>query len=479
MPKHSAQTLFQQAQALLAATPPDYTAALPLLAQAAGKGHTEAAFQLAGCYFHGHGTVVDYTAAEGWLQKAAAADHPYARHNLLQLREHKGEPVSSLLAEYTQLAQQGFLPAQVRLMRHYNDHHHPAALHWTKQAAAQGHPEAQYHLAQYYQTAATPDLPRAHALYRQAAVQGLAGAHWQLGNQYRYGQAVAPDLDQAAHHLRIAAEKDITEAQTALAEILLQQGSNEALVWFQKAAAQHDSNAHAALAQIYLLGQHVERQYALARRHAEAAARHQHAEALRLLGDIHRYGLGMPADADSARIYYQRAAALGSAAAHQKLLADSALNRQNDYAHAQQNALMQQKAEQDYQAAFASHYGLNRPQDYAAARTLYQEAARQGHGKALTNLGMMAYSGQGCAPDPATAARYFAQAAEQGDPMAQYNLACLYYHGHGVPQNTESACRWLQRAIECGHVQPDALLRLLQQWHTAGQSAEPPSASDV
>lgn len=480
MPHSDAESRFAQAQTLLQAAPPYYAAALPLLARAAAAGHAEAAFQLAGCYFYGHGITANRQTAVSLLQQAADAGHHHARYNLLQLSEADGTPVKPLLSAYTRLAETGFLPAQLRLMQYFGDHKHPAALHWAEKAAAQHHPAAQYSLARHHQHAPRPDPARAHRLYQQAAAQGLAEAHWQLGNQYRHGQAVEKDHAKAVKHLHQAASDGLIAAQTALAELLQQQGEHAAaLTWFQTAAAHHDPDAHAALAQIYLLGRHAERNHTLARRHAEAAAESQQPEALRLLGDIHRYGLGMPADADSAHIYYQRAAALGSAAAHQKLLADSALNRQSDYAHAQQNALIQQKAEQDYQAAFASHYGLNRPQDYAAARTLYQEAARQGHGKALTNLGMMAYSGQGCAPDPATAARYFAQAAEQGDPMAQYNLACLYYHGHGVPQNTESACRWLQRAIECGHVQPDALLRLLQQWHTAGQSAEPPSASDV
>ncbi|MDO5638270.1 MAG: tetratricopeptide repeat protein [Neisseria sp.] len=465
MPALPADTLFIQAQTLLDAAPPDYAAALPLLTRAAAKGHAEAAFQLAGCRFYGHGAAADRQAAVALLQQAAAAGHRYARYNLLQLREADATPIETLLPAYTRLAETGFLPAQLRLMQHFDDSKHPAAQHWAEQAAAQHHPAAQYWLARHYQHAPRPDLARAHALYRQAAAQGLAEAHWQLGNQYRHGQAVAQDFAKAAEHLHQAASDGLAAAQTALAELLQQQEEHAAaLGWFQRAAAQHDPDAHVALAQIYLLGRHAERDPACARRHAETAAARQHPEALRLLGDIHRYGLGTEADAERARGYYQRAAALGNAAAHQNLLADSALNHRKDYEQTRQAALDCQHAEQHYQAAFACHYGLKRPQDYAAARRLYLAAAQQGHSKAQTNLGMMYYNGQGRPPDAATAAHWFAQAADQGDPTAQYNLACLYRHGHGVPRDNQSACRWLQRAIESDHPQPEALRQLLQQW---------------
>lgn len=465
MPHSAAESSFAQARLLLQADPPDYAAALPLLTRAAATGHAEAAFQLANCLFYGHGTAADRQTAVALLQQAAAAGHHYAHYNLLQLQEADGAAVKTLLPAYTRMAEAGFLPAQLRLMQYFSDNKHPAAQHWAEKAAAQHHPAAQYWLARHYQHAPRPDLARSHMLYQQAAAQGLAEAHWQLGNQYRHGQAVEQDHAKAIEHLRQAAESGLRGAQTALAELLQQQGEHAAAFdWFQRAADHHDPDAHAALAQIYLLGQHTERDPALARRHAEAAAARQHPEALRLLGDIHRYGLGTEADAERARGYYQHAADLGNSAAHQNLLADSALDQHQDYSRTQEAARRQHQAEQTYQAAFACHHGLKRPQDYAAAHRLYLEAAEQGHRKAQTNLGMMHYHGQGCPPDAAAAAYWFARAADQGDPTAQYNLACLHYHGLGVAQNPAAARRLLQHAIECGHPQPEALQQLLQQW---------------
>ena len=466
-------THFQKACLLLAEAPPNYTAALPLLTKAAGHGHAEAAFRLAGCYFHGQGTEADLEAARHWLQQAAAAQHPFARYNLLQWQESDGAPAEPLLPDYIRLAEQDFLPAQIRLLQYYADQGQPQAIEWAKRAAGHDHPYAQYYLAQHYQQAAKPDVHTAHALYRQAAAQGFAAAHWQLGNQYRHGQAVARDFTQAAFHFRQAAEQGLVCAQTALAELLLQGGHGlaaapeQALSWFQTAAGQQDTDAQAALAEMYLLGEHIARNPAKARRLAEQAARRNHPKALRLLGDIYRYGLSVAVNADMADDYYRHAADQGDMAAYQKLLASGALDRSADYDRLKQAALQRQEAEQIYQRAFACHYGLGQAQDYAEAARLYLEAAGHGHSRAQTNLGMMYYNGQGMAADSAQAAHWFEAAAGQGDTVAQYNLACLYYHGEGVPRDAAAACRWLQSAIDGGHEQPETLRRLLRQWQAA------------
>ena len=83
-------------------------------------------------------------------------------------------------------------------------------------------------------------------------------------------------------------------------------------------------------------------------------------EGLRLLGDIHRYGLGRAVDTDTARQYYQRSADLGNLVAYQKLLSDSALNNQQNYKLTKEIALQRQEAERLYKLAFAAHYGLKR-----------------------------------------------------------------------------------------------------------------------
>lgn len=457
--------LYRQAQTFLSQDPPDFDKALPFLYQAADGGHVEALFQLAGCLIGGHGIDQDIETGTSLLRQAADAGHQYARYNLLQIQESQGVAIEKLLPLYKELAEAGHVHAQVRLMRlNHENGNMKEALKWAFQAVEQKHPQAQYFLAQYYQYSQSPDLEYAHKLYKQSAEQGFTASHWQLGLQYKLGQGVAPDRKKAIEHLRIAADSDFVFAQTALAELLLDSEPEEAIRRFQTASEHGDNDAHAALAEIYLVGKYTDRNPEAARIHAEFAAKHNHPEALRLLGDIYRYGLGVAKSSEEARRYYRKAADLGNLAAHQKLLSESALTDKESYTKAKEYALQQQQAERLYHEAFSAHYGLKRQQNYTEAFELYREAADLGHSKAQTNLGMMYYSGQGVDADHREAVRWLRLAAEQKDNMAQYNLACFYFHGLGVDKNVDEACRWLQEAIDNGHEQPEVLKQLQEQW---------------
>lgn len=463
---------FLLAEKLITQDPPDFAQAIPLLCEAAEAGHVEAAFQLAGCLIEHHENAQDLAIAVSYLKQAAQAGHPYARYNLLQIEESRGIAIEDLVGAYQELAKEGLAPAQLRLMRLYADNgNDQKAVKWALKAAEQQNPQAQYFLAQYYQYSSSPDLEYSHKLYQQSAAQGFIAAHWQLGLQYKLGQGVAQNPEKAIEHLRIAADYDIVPAQTSLAELLAASNPAEALEWFEKAAEQGDSNAHVALAEIYLLGKNTERDPQKAYQHAKFAADQNDPEGLRLLGDIHRYGLGRAVDADTARQYYQRSADLGNLVAYQKLLSDSALNNQQNYELTKEIALQRQEAERLYKLAFAAHYGLKRQQNYAEALDLYHQSAERGHSKSQTNLGMMYYSGQGVPVDYAQAAKWFEAAAKQRDTMAQYNLACLYYHGMGVEKDINNACFWLQEAIQHGHEQQDVLKELLAQWKQFAQKA--------
>ena len=403
---------FLLAEKLITQDPPDFARAIPLLCEAAEAGHVEAAFQLAGYLIEHHENAQDLAIAVEYLKQAARAGHPYARYNLLQLQENNGIEVEKLIAAYQELAEEGLAPAQLRLMRLYADNgNDQEAVKWALKAAEQQNPQAQYFLAQHYQYSSSPDLEYSHKLYQQSAAQGF----------------------------------------------------------IEKAAEQGDSNAHVALAEIYLLGKNTERDPQKAYQHAKLAADQNDPEGLRLLGDIHRYGLGRAVDADTARQYYQRSADLGNLVAYQKLLSDSALNNQQNYELTKEIALQRQEAERLYKLAFAAHYGLKRKQNYAEALELYHQSAERGHSKSQTNLGMMYYCGQGVPVDYAQAAKWFEAAAKQRDTMAQYNLACLYYHGMGVKKDINNACFWLQEAIQHGHEQQDVLKELLTQWKQFSQ----------
>ena len=298
----TADTLFREAHSFMTQIPPDFAAAVPLLQKAANEGHTEAEFHLAGCLLQGQGIPANREAGIRLMQQAARDGHPYASYNLLQIQEAQGMPLNTLLPSYRELAEAGIIEAQLKLMRAYHDAgQHEEAVDWAVLAARQQNPQALYFLGQHCQYTSPPDYPQSHQLYQLAAKQGFTPANWQLGLQYKLGQGVAPDLEQAAQHLYIAASDNIAPAQVALAEILLPTHPDKAIRWLETAARQNSSDAYAKLAEIHLLGKDVPKDTDKARRYAKAAARRNHPEALRLLGDIYRYGLGILPEPSKAR----------------------------------------------------------------------------------------------------------------------------------------------------------------------------------
>ena len=466
----NAESLFQQARQHLTAIPTDYAAALPLLEKAAEAGHAEAAFQLGGCMQYGMGTEPNRVQATYWLRKAAEGGHTTARYNLALLREDNGVPVETVIPAYLSLAEEGHTDAQVRVMHYYAEKQQDErAVYWAQQAAKNHHPQAQIFLARHYQHSKVPNLPAAHRLYQQAAAQGIVSAHWQLANQFLHGQGVPKNHKQALYHLRIAADADVAPAQAELGKLLLEgrylpADVEEGMKWINKAVRQEDDAACAFIAKQYLTGEHIGRDYKKAALYAAKAARHNQPDALCLLGDIRQYGLGIQTDLEKAREYYEHAVKYGSLVAMQRLLMLDSRSHVDNPAYNQEVLEFQQSLERNYQSGFALHYGIGVAQDFESAFAYYSMAARNGHPKAQTNLGMMYYNGEGVEADAKQAARWFTQAATQGDTTAQYNLACLHYSGIGVPQDSEIACKWLQTAIDSGHDHPEELCRLMEEW---------------
>ncbi len=150
---------------------------------------------------------------------------------------------------------------------------------------------------------------------------------------------------------------------------------------------------------MYLFGKHIERNPAKARELAEQAARRNHAKALRLLGDIYRYGLSVAADADMAAVYYRRAADQGDMAAHQSCWPPVRSAAAPTMAGSNKPPCSAKRPSAFTNAPLPATTASVRCKDYAEAARLYLEAAGHGHGKAQTNLGMMYYNGQGMAAD--------------------------------------------------------------------------------
>lgn len=124
-----------------------------------------------------------------------------------------------------------------------------------------------------------------------------------------------------------------------------------------------------------------------------------------------------------------------------------------------------------YDRALALLCGSRR--DPAAAATLLEQAAQQGHRGAQGLLGWMAMSGTGIPRDDARAARWLRPAAEAGDTAAQNNLGVLHAVGSGVPHDHAQAERWFRAAADQGAEDAAANLRELLRPATPGASAPP------
>jgi len=95
------------------------------------------------------------------------------------------------------------------------------------------------------------------------------------------------------------------------------------------------------------------------------------------------------------------------------------------------------------------------------AATLYRAAAQSGDAAAQNNLGEFHETGRGVPRDTATAIQWYRMSAEQGFGPAQFNLARLLAFGMGTARDTEQARDWATKAKAQGIAQADELLRLL------------------
>jgi TPR repeat protein len=102
-----------------------------------------------------------------------------------------------------------------------------SAMEWFRQAAAQGHPQAQAWLGTMYaQSQGVPrDYGKAITLLKQAADQREPSAQAWLGWLYEYGLGVAKDLAEAKEWYRKAAAQGQADAQARLAKLSDQGGA--------------------------------------------------------------------------------------------------------------------------------------------------------------------------------------------------------------------------------------------------------------
>jgi localization factor PodJL len=130
-------------------------------------------------------------------------------------------------------------------------------------------------------------------------------------------------------------------------------------------------------------------------------------------------GRGVPANAEEAVRWFERAANHGVAPAQ-------------------------------YRLGSIYEKGQGVKKDLETARRLYTAAAGKGNGKAMHNLAVLYAEGLNGDPDYRNASQWFRKAADHGIADSQYNLGILYARGIGVEQNLAESYKWFALAAQQG-----------------------------
>ena len=234
----------------------DWNRAFTLFTNAANLGEPSAFFNVGKCLMEGIGVEVDKARALTWLEKACASGYksvqPFLadcycdgigcetdansaialyRQNIMTLDNDDRPREAFLGVEYRKLENGGF------------SYFFSPRERWIELMAGVGDAESQYDLGMELALFSGPreeESQKAFSWFRKAAEQGHAEAENRLGECYRDGHGVAPDIA-------------------------------EAIRWFEKAAAQNNPGALFNLGFLYYVGKDVGRDWEKAREFLERA----------------------------------------------------------------------------------------------------------------------------------------------------------------------------------------------------------------
>lgn len=231
-----------------------YSAALPLLLEAAKAGDAGAEALLGRMYGNGWGVDRDYAASKQWFELAAAQDHPTGYSGL------------------------GFL---------------------------------------YLTGGGVPvDQKRGIALLTKASDRNEPRAQINLGMAFEHGTGVVQDYQEALRLYRLAAARGVPDAQLALGNLYynglgVEKSYEEAVKWYRAAADGQDADAQATLGNMYVNGFGVEESYPEAMKWYRAAAEQGNEVGEDGLGYLYWNGYGVDANFDESLRWYEKAAEQG------------------------------------------------------------------------------------------------------------------------------------------------------------------------
>lgn len=280
-----------------------------------------------------------------------------------------------------------------------------------EEEAENGHPEAQYYLAQRYheKTDGDPEknLEIAAKWYKKSAEQGYAEAQYSIGNFYWHGQGVEKDLDEGVKWLKKAADQGHRWANKILPDRI------------QKAKIAAKSNPAKKKPVVNPLDKAQVKKFNILIKKAERSD----IESQYQVGEMYAKGKGVHRNEKVAAIWFQKAANKG----HKK---------------AQHNiGLLYHKAPES-------------KQNTEKAIEWFTKASDQGYTDATFMLGQIYIVGKSGIKDSEKGFNYLYEAAEKGHPEGQNLVGYCYATGEcpNVSIDIEKAEEWFIKAARQGNI---------------------------
>ena len=438
--------------------------------KAAELGYPNAMIKIAECYRDGDGVKQDIDEAIKWYRKCRdiVDDYDYlpAYEGLRDLnRRAAWHYVDSLEKQKKDLSssENGDVESMYALGNTLFGRHDPESVKWYRQAAEQGHMEAQYKLAEIYRRGevVNQDMSEAFKWYLKAAEQGRPEAMYEICKCYLDGNGVERDVDKAV-------EWYFKFAETGRGTLALVRRAWDDYEWIDRLAERGDAEAMYQLGRIYSrmpVDEEGTIDKAEALKWYRKAVEKDHEIAMFEIANCYWDGDGVEQNAAEAFKWYRKAA-------------DQSL------VYAEKNGYVRdfESVNGMYRLAECYRIGKGVEPDAIEAFKWYRKAAEiaknrpEGSGfessfdavNAMYRLGDCYWNGEGVESDATEAFKWYRNAFENGreldsmmgggsdrervpvrtDALIRLGDCCLT--GSGVEKNASEAIEWYSRALEKG-----------------------------
>ncbi|MCD8006182.1 MAG: sel1 repeat family protein [Oscillospiraceae bacterium] len=350
-------------------------------------------------------------------------------------------------------------------------------------AAEAGHPDGNYCLSTYYLNGTGVERDLEKALYYAKRATGSSSGREKalvehISNEIEKEKQEAEAKRQAEEKRKQAQEtvrRLMTNAQTAYQN----KDYNATIKYLEPLLKAGISRAQCLMAQLYHLGNGVEKDDARAVQFYLLAAEKGDAVACHNLAMFYADGKGVEKDLDEALRWAEKAKAAGSDKADSTIavIRKAISNRDAKEAIAKSEAEFPDD-KYSLQELYYLSVKYSKDGDYEKSFGLTLRLALKGVIQAQFNCGAAYTMGKGTAKDEEKAAYWYERAAVNGDSSAQTACGIIYQNGNGVAQNHEKALFWYEKAGEAGNT--DAQRWCFSAYNSGfGESIKPDSAKAI